>query len=122
MKQFLLLMTLLASVCSVQAQNNTKNAVIDNGITSSSLSTELLMYPNPAVSSITIEIPESEVVFHHLFIYNVMGVLIDDVLISDADNSIVVDLTDYEEGIYYVAITDDNDYNRTPPGKIVKRK
>lgn len=122
MKQFLLLMTLFASVCSVQAQNNTKNAVIDNGITSSSLSTELLMYPNPAVSSITIEIPESEVVFHHLFIYNVMGVLIDDVLISDADNSIVVDLTDYEEGIYYVAITDDNDYNRTPPGKIVKRK
>jgi len=122
MKQFLVLIALLACFSTVQAQNNTKNAVIENEIASVTRSSELLMYPNPAVSSITIELPESDVIFHHLVIYNVMGVLVDDVMVSASDNSIIVDLIDYEDGVYYVAITDDNDYNRTAPTKIIKRK
>jgi Secretion system C-terminal sorting domain len=82
---------------------------------------DLLIFPNPSDSYVTVNPGTSDVEFRHLRIYNLQGVMVEDRLISRAEGSIVIDLDGYEDGIYVIALTDDNDYNRRS-GRVVKRR
>ena len=82
---------------------------------------DLIAFPNPASSFVTINPGTSEIVFTHLRVYSLEGVLVEDRTISPAEGGIVIDLENYDDGIYVIALTDDNDYNRRS-GRIVKRR
>ena len=82
---------------------------------------DLIAFPNPASSVVTINPGTTEIVFTHLRVYNLQGVLVEDRTISPAEGGIVIDLEGYDDGIYVIALTDDNDYNRRS-GRIVKRR
>ncbi|MES2555360.1 MAG: T9SS type A sorting domain-containing protein [Bacteroidota bacterium] len=82
---------------------------------------DLVAFPNPASSFVTINPGTTEITFTHLRVYNLQGVLVEDRPVSPAEGAIVIDLDKYDDGIYVIALTDDNDYNRRS-GRIVKRR
>jgi hypothetical protein len=49
------------------------------------------------------------------------GVLVEDRMIAPAEGAIVIDLDNYDDGIYIIALTDDNDYNRRS-GRVIKHR
>jgi hypothetical protein len=49
------------------------------------------------------------------------GVLVEDRMITPAEGAIVIDLDNYDDGIYIIALTDDNDYNRRS-GRVIKHR
>lgn len=114
MKKFTLLVSLLfVSLLSSAQERRSISAPAPEG--------DLIAFPNPASSFVTINPGTTEVVFTHLRVYNLQGVLVEDRIISPAEGGIMIDLEDYNDGIYIIALTDDNDYNRRS-GRIVKRR
>ena len=82
---------------------------------------QLTIYPNPSDAYVTINPGTSDVEFRHLRICNLQGVLIEDRTISPAEGPIVINLDGYDEGIYLITLTDDNDSIRRS-GRVVKRR
>ncbi|MDH4473869.1 MAG: T9SS type A sorting domain-containing protein [Fluviicola sp.] len=114
MKKFTLLFALLfVSLLSSAQERRSASATLPEG--------DLIAFPNPASSFVTINPGTTEVEFTHLRVYNLQGVLVEDRTISPAEGGIVIDLENYDDGIYVIALTDDNDYNRRS-GRIVKRR
>jgi hypothetical protein len=114
MKKFVLLVSVLfVSLLSSAQERRSASVTLPEG--------DFIAFPNPASSFVTINPGTTEVVFTHLRVYSLEGVLVEDRTISPAEGGIVVDLEDYNDGIYIIALTDDNDYNRRS-GRIVKRR
>lgn len=114
MKKFTILSAILfVSLLSSAQELRTVSATLPEG--------DLIAFPNPASSFVTINPGTTEIEFRHLRVYNLQGVLIEDCLISPAEGGIVIDLENYDDGIYVIALTDDNDYNRRS-GRVTKRR
>jgi len=114
MKKFTLLFALLfVSLLSEAQELRTASVALPEG--------DLVAFPNPASSFITINPGTTEIEFRHLRVYNMEGVLVEDRMITPAEGAIVIDLDNYDDGIYIIALTDDNDYNRRS-GRMIKRR
>lgn len=81
----------------------------------------VLVYPNPAVSSVTIKTAESLTdAEYHVKIYNLQGTVVEESVVRGG-GALVVDIDHLEDGVYIVAIVDDNDYGRGS-GRLIKRR
>lgn len=81
----------------------------------------VLIYPNPAVSSVTIKTSESlSAGIYHVKIYNLQGTVVEESIIQGGEG-LEVNIDHLEEGVYIVAIVDDNDYGRGS-GRVIKRR
>jgi hypothetical protein len=114
MKKFTLLFALLfVSLLSEAQELRTASVTLPEG--------GLVAFPNPASSFVTIHPGTTEIEFRHLRVYNMEGVLVEDRMITPAEGAIVIDLDNYDDGIYIIALTDDNDYNRRS-GRVIKHR
>lgn len=81
----------------------------------------ILVYPNPASSSVTIKTPESLTdETYHIQIYNLQGTKVEDMVVRGG-GIFVTNIDHLEDGVYIVAIVDDNDYGRGS-GRLIKRR
>ena len=81
----------------------------------------ILLYPNPATSSVTIKTSDlltDET--YHVQIFNLQGTLVEDIVVRGG-GAIVANVEHLEDGVYIVAIVDDNDHGRGS-GRLVKRR
>jgi hypothetical protein len=76
----------------------------------------LSLYPNPTSGRVTINLTEN--VSPHVYIYDVTGRVLYHKHLKSANNSLMIDMTDYQSGIYMIRIYDNQ---KTYSGKIIKR-
>ncbi|MFA5419915.1 MAG: T9SS type A sorting domain-containing protein [Bacteroidales bacterium] len=64
---------------------------------------ELQIFPNPATGHCTIAIPkENQFETYTLFIYNLMGVKMDEVVVPSGETQVELSLSGYAPGLYSV--------------------
>jgi hypothetical protein len=78
-------------------------SVDQTGITTKTTGKDLLIYPNPASSMLTVDFTNTGNTLRHLEIFNVDGKMMTS--LTPAGDKVLVDVSEYPSGFYFVKVT-----------------